>query len=1266
MVFMAVIMLALSLSSCSSSKAATLDRATLPTSSGQIDSRPQSCPKITADSNSGSGPSNQLGIFPWPQSPSGISPPVWAQTAHTPKTNPPVRPSNWSVSGGNWKLTSARSANPKLAYNPQELCGVRGNSVDLAWQKTTGSPTTVIAVLDSGIEFCDPAVVNKIYLNESALPLPENAQGLTKPELIDRGVKFSDGNPYDLNNSGVFNIQQYSQDPRIPKTTFCSLHRGGGYSYTGISPADLIDVFGTKGSPYYIHKNSPTGFDDAIAGWNFVNDTNNPYDTVHYDHGTGEAEDSAGAAGTLTKEVGSCPNCMILPVRVGDSFMTSGNAFGEGVLFAVDSGASMIQEALGTYNTTKTDTQAIAYAVSHGVPIIASAADEESEHYNLPAALEHTIVVNSITHDSSYYPPSYLYLNGCTNYGGNIAVSVESASCSSEATGKASGIVGLAISAANLAVERGIIKPYPNLKSVNGSPVSLSVNEIKQLVTMSADDVNFQTAAAGFKGNNYSVKSNVPVAKTVRYPTTPGFDPYTGYGRINAAKIVNMIMSGKIPPQAEINDLSWFNTFSPNSSVTVNGLVGTPRGGSWRYELQVGVGVNPKQSEFYSVGSGSGTGIFTGKLGTIDLSKVAALFPKGTNFSTLTGTGYTNGPDKLAFTIRVVVQSSNNLVGMARRTEYLSNDPTMLAGFPIKVGSSIVAPIKFAPIGPHGTQVMLVADSSGSVMAIQQNGKELPGWPVYTGYDIGFHPDERAFKSRNVTALPHGEIMGGVAVGALESATGKSTENAKSGSLDVVVADLTGHIYAFNSKGKLLKGWPTETNRNYSLPSATNYNNRLLPGIFSAPVLANLTGGTGEDVVVSSMDRHVYAFEPDGAAVPGWPVLVVDPSQVQSVDPVTNKIIFKSTSNVLMGTKLMDSPAVAQILPNGPPEIVVGSNEQYREPSNANLGALNLLLAATGKSSSVANSRLYAIYPNGNDHTASPVSTSSNSQNGSISDPFLPGWPVKITDIEPSVLPDIGDGISNSPAVLSFNGNIDIAVSADAGPLYLINSQGGSQLGTTGGLYNVFMSYPPGENASDKSLLSASIPALGSPSFSIMNNSLVVADTALSAGKALDLAAPADQIPHESQLDVWSVTTGQFLPGFPVQMDDYQFFEQPVFTGIRSKNSYNTYVFSASAYGDLRGFNYDGKSPKSFPKFTGGWVTGSPSIGSFNSDADPNLIAVGNREGEIMVWNMDQKTCLVMGNAGQGRADLANTNSFKLGSTGSASFQNEQISCPGQ
>ncbi|HXW36097.1 MAG TPA: hypothetical protein VEJ87_16090, partial [Acidimicrobiales bacterium] len=180
-----------------------LPPASLPTSSAQVDERPSSCAALNDDPNTGSGTATQTGEFPWPAAPPGVSELSWVKSAHTPSSAIPERPANWSVGGGDEKLTSARSSDTTLNDNPQELCGVEGNSADLAWETTTGRPSTVIAVTDSGIEWCDPALVDKIYLNRDALPPPENAQGQTKAQLEAAGAHFSDSDPYDLDNSGI-------------------------------------------------------------------------------------------------------------------------------------------------------------------------------------------------------------------------------------------------------------------------------------------------------------------------------------------------------------------------------------------------------------------------------------------------------------------------------------------------------------------------------------------------------------------------------------------------------------------------------------------------------------------------------------------------------------------------------------------------------------------------------------------------------------------------------------------------------------------------------------------------------------------------------------------------------------------------------------------------------------------------------------------------------------------------------------------------------
>src|SRR4029077_4229694 len=108
-----------------------------------------------------------------------------------------------------------------------------------------------------------------------------------------------------------------------------------------------------------------------------------------------------------------------------------------------------------TYNDSVFTREAIDYAYNHGVAVIASAADEEAEHHNQPGSLPHTIVVNAVEGPASLSgvpvtnkPPSYLQLDGCTNFGTRIDLSVPATSCSSEATGRSAGVAGLVYSAA--------------------------------------------------------------------------------------------------------------------------------------------------------------------------------------------------------------------------------------------------------------------------------------------------------------------------------------------------------------------------------------------------------------------------------------------------------------------------------------------------------------------------------------------------------------------------------------------------------------------------------------------------------------------------------------------------------------------------------------------------------------------------------------------------------------------------------------------------
>ena len=156
-------------------------------------------------------------------------------------------------------------------------------------------------------------------------------------------------------------------------------------------------------------------------------------------------------------DLGSCPNCMGVPLRVGDSFIADVNRFGAAVTYATDNDVQVVQEALGTLNNSSLARQAVDYAYRHGVTVMASAADEAAQHNNWPSTLPHTIVVNSVRDIAAAAPGQVLLaFNGCTNFSAKITLSIPSTSCSSNAVGLAAGFAGLIYSAALNARDGGL------------------------------------------------------------------------------------------------------------------------------------------------------------------------------------------------------------------------------------------------------------------------------------------------------------------------------------------------------------------------------------------------------------------------------------------------------------------------------------------------------------------------------------------------------------------------------------------------------------------------------------------------------------------------------------------------------------------------------------------------------------------------------------------------------------------------------------------
>ena len=303
---------------------------------------------------------------------------------------------------------------------------------------------------------------------------------------------------------------------------------------------------------------------------------------------------------------------MFLPLKVADSFVGIGTDFAQAVVYAVDIGADVVQEALGTISAGPASQAAIDYAYRRGVPVIASAADESSRHHNFPAALEHTVWMNSIVHgDGTIVEQEDVYdlFNGCTNHGGRAWSAISSNSCSSEATGRGAGMAALLVSHGKNLVDRGLFANYPGI----GQP--FSAEEVRQLFRRAAEDIYHQgepddLTMFGLLRTALSAPLLGFFFESERVPTQPGWDEFTGYGRPNMPALLD-VRTEAMPPEADLSgSIAWFDIIDPVATpqVVVTGSAAAKRSldGAFDWTLEIGCGVSP--SSYDLVANGSETG----------------------------------------------------------------------------------------------------------------------------------------------------------------------------------------------------------------------------------------------------------------------------------------------------------------------------------------------------------------------------------------------------------------------------------------------------------------------------------------------------------------------------------------------------------------------------------------------------------------------------------------------------------------------------------
>ena len=1030
-----------------------------------------------------------------------------------------------------------------LASDPENAAGM---SVDTAWKDfTTGDPSTVIAYVEGGINWHngDAAELrNRVYLNPKELPTPSDPDGQPGLNADDFAVYDGVATP-DANDNGV------------------------------VDPEDIIVRFSDGADGVRATGEADgNGYVDDISGWDFYNDQNDPatLDST-YGHANNQMKQAAAEANNGVGGAGVCPSCMLLPVKAGAEALDRTDDLAQAWLFAGDSGADVVVSTTADLGYSTFMKQAVNYLWNHGVVMVESSNDFDSTDHQGGMFHEHVLPGNGLvsnTHGLGIVPgvggpvanaltTTYRARSGYTSWGTHNMFSVATTGgTTSESTPTVGGVMALVLSYGKQAAADGLI----------GSP--LTNDEAIQVVRDTASDID---------GN-----PNPPSGWTGK----PGFDLQYGYGRPNVHKAMQAVHDGDVPPIAWFNSPDWYSLYDPTqtSSVPVTGHVDAPRSEQYTWKLQFAPGAEPTEGQFLTANTGGGSSPFTGSLGSIDLNQVPesfwdAAFHLSNDKELSTNEQYT-------VTLRIKVTDADGRVGEERRSIAVHHDPTLMAGFPVKIGPGGESQPVLADLQGRGELDAIFGDSDGNVHAVRPDGSELPGFPVHTdptqvivdhsGVDPGNEP-----------------ILIGAAVGDLDH----------DGRLSIAATSTTGRVYVWDAQGQRRPGFPQTLDTGVVKPDLPRpespFTRQPLQGATACPLLADMNGDGKLDIVQVGWDGYIHVYDGAGHELPGWPVKPEKPTAGSGLTVINDQ-------------KIDVPPALAQLDDDPEPELVIRS--QYNETPGADLQVV-------GVSGSVTPpvSHLYAYNSDG-----TPV----------------PGWPNSADALVMyygSAQEFITEG-ANAPITADVNGDGKTEVEGSAGiftPSYLF-SPNGSQMGIYGpvpdaslgllsGLANGTLDATALTNILNGGTLPADAPVnfTGTGAFGKVGptNTLSLAEPGSGVTSvATSLLLPGLGSPINNYMRVHEAASGAALPGFPAKAQGLDFLGAPVIADVSGDGQPD--VVQGGDSSALHAFTTGGAQASDFPKFTTGWIVFGPSVGDFDSDGK-NEVVTTTREGYLMSWRTD-------------------------------------------
>ncbi len=248
----------------------------------------------------------------------------------------------------------------------------------------------------------------------------------------------------------------------------------------------------------------------TLPGYDFVWGDNNPADD--FGHGTAVAGVIAASGNNSIGVAGVAFGSRILPVKVMDaSGFAAYSTLAQGMRYAADQGVRVINISIAGSAPSSTLQDAVNYAWSNNVVIVAAGGNNGNSTPQYPAACEHVLAVSATLADDS--------ITGFSSYGSHIALAAPGDAIWTTTRDLTTGYWAWTGTSFASPIVAGVAALMASAKP------SISNGQIVYLLKQTAEDLG-----------------------------ATGFDPHFGFGRVNAGRAVSGALT--FSPTLSVNVLS--------------------------------------------------------------------------------------------------------------------------------------------------------------------------------------------------------------------------------------------------------------------------------------------------------------------------------------------------------------------------------------------------------------------------------------------------------------------------------------------------------------------------------------------------------------------------------------------------------------------------------------------------------------------------------------------------------------------------------------